>query len=256
MNCCLIIAEKGDNENIAILHLKKSIRKGQVDKLLKLKCQRKMGKIDEIKSDLKGQGYSVFRFVRISGSKPHKSPFQLPKRVSTLKSKRQSQLETLSRMAAKDMASAENMCGSGAVHGVPACSTQNMLSELLVCLEGEVGIDVSGCTHLPQAIKMVCETIKSLMLDLKILFTNIEDLQDDRNQDRSRIRALKEKYEGLQALYEAKLEVKKNNYDELYSQYQNLQARCSHIERRETETMEESYRRLREWKTHFVSAAP
>ena len=231
-NSSLIIAEKNEHENIAILHLKKSIRKGQVDNLLKLKCQRKLGKIDEVKSELKSQGYSVFRRIQISGSERQTGPLPLPKRISP-----------------KD-------CGGGAVQEVPEYSTQNVLRDLLACLEEVVGVDVSGGTTLPQAMKMVRETIKNLMLDSKILFTNIEDLKDDNTQDRCRIRALTERYEGLKAFYEAKLEVKKNQYDELYSQYQNLQARCSHIERRETETMEASYRRFGDWKTNFVSAAP
>jgi chromosome segregation ATPase len=101
---------------------------------------------------------------------------------------------------------------------------------------------------------MVSETIKKLMSDCKILFTNIEDLMDDREQDKRRIKYLTEECKDLKKLYEAKLQVQKTSYHELYDQLRNLQARCSHIQRRETEAMAESYRRFEEWKKKLSSS--
>jgi len=255
VNCCLITAEKSDKEKIVILHLKKSIRKRQVDKLLKLKSEKKMGYIDEIKGELKSQGYYALRTIQISGSARQKQLLSVTKHNSLQKTKQPSKTNTLE--ATKDMETTSKPKNSGAYseQAVTEYTTQRVKCELLDCLEQDAGLDVSGCIDLPQTVRMVCDTIKKLMLDSKILFTNIEDLEDDRNQDRTRIMNLVEQCEVFNKLYTAKLEVHKKLYEELFDQHQNLKSRFSRMERRETETMERAYQRFEEWKTQVDPAA-
>jgi hypothetical protein len=248
-NCSLIVAENRDKEKIAILHLKKSIRKGQVDDLLNLKSQKKVGCIDEIKSELRSQGYSEFRSFPIS--ELEKKRLSTRKFGPVHKVKPGIRTNALDKMARTEAKSTE---GENAGPNVGKFSAQDMQKDLLICLKEEAGLEISECTDVRETLKMVSETIKKLMSDCKILFTNIEDLMDDREQDKRRIKYLTEECKDLKKLYEAKLQVQKTSYHELYDQLRNLQARCSHIQRRETEAMAESYRRFEEWKKKLSSS--
>lgn len=198
---------------IMILHLKKSIRKAQVDnifkeKILKIESRKLYGTLNQIKDELKRNGYTQFRSVAISGCTPTKRQFQ-----------KASQL---------------------------ALSAH---SELLNCLENDADIDTSGCTELPQTIMIVRQTIKMLVNKSNILFTNIEDLEDDIKQDQIRIDALKRERDALKAIYETKLQAEQDKYAELYQQYDRLHDRCKLLQKREAETSIESSRRVEKWMT-------
>jgi hypothetical protein len=119
--------------------------------------------------------------------------------------------------------------------------------DLLSCLEDDAEINISQCTELSQTVKMVCKKLKAHELEAQILFTNIEDLQDDAKHDQIRIDALKIQHKNLRAMYEAKLQAQKDKYDELFQQFENLRTRCTHMEKRERETLNESCRRIKEW---------
>ena len=198
---------------IMILHLKKSIRKAQVDnifkeKILKIESRKLYGTLNQIKDELKRNGYTQFRSVAISGCTPTKRQFQ-----------KASQL------------------------------TLSAHSELLNCLENDADIDTSGCTELPQTIMIVRQTIKMLVNKSNILFTNIEDLEDDIKQDQIRIDALKRERDALKAIYETKLQAEQDKYAELYQQYDRLHDRCKLLQKREAETSIESSRRVEKWMT-------
>jgi hypothetical protein len=199
-------------EKIAILHLQKSIRRGQVDRLLKLKIEKGNGSLNEIKSKLKSRGYNVFSTISV-GNK-----------------------DTEAKIAEM---------------GLPEHSTEALQRKLLHCLEHDVGLDISGCTELPQAVQMACEALKMLTMRSQILFTNIDDLQGDNKQYLTQIKALQVQTQGLTELHAAKLKVQQDQYKALKEQFENLRSRHSRLVRRESDTLSESSRRIEEWMTKF-----
>ncbi len=213
-NCTIILAENRSKKTIAILHLKKSIRKGQVERLFKLNSQKGIGSLDAIKSKLKSQGYDLFRTLPMYG--PEKST---------------------------EAKNSEN--------GLAEYSSKDVQRELLLCLKNDAGLDISGCTELPQAVQMVREAVKMLAMRSQILFTNIDDLKDDIKQFLIQINALKDKAKSHTELYEAKLKVQQDQYNELKEQFESLRTRYRRMERREFETLDESSRRIEEWMTKF-----
>jgi hypothetical protein len=212
-----------EKKKVAILHLKKSIRKVQIDRTLlnlKIESQKLFGTLDLIKDSLQRKGYSQFRRT-ISGSshktRPYKKSMQLTLKYS-------------------------------------AQLAEHAHNELLDCLKKDAEIDIAGCTELPQTVMEVRKTMKTMALETKMLFTNIEDLKDDIQTDSIRIEALKRQNKNLKTMYEAKFQAQQDRYAELHQQFEHLRARCNHIEKREAETMSESRRRIEKRTTQGVDA--
>ena len=239
-NCRLFIAKNSqpDTGKAAILHLQKSILKGQVDGLFNSESKRMNGNIVHIKSKLKINGYSLFHSLQIPGSGRSQATKKRVKRDSR------------SYQNTEPFAKSDTYCGRDIGQELAKYST--LQDELLEFLKSEAGLDVSGCTELSQTMQIVREMIKTLMSESKILFTNIEDLEDDHKQDKSRIEALQKKLSILRRAYETKLRFEEERYEELKIQFENLRSRFRHIERRESETLLESHRRLEEWMSSFV----
>ncbi len=226
-NCALIVAEsthKIQKKKVAILHLKKSIRKVQIDRTfldLKIESEKLFGTLDLIKDSLQRNGYSQFHRMHISGSPPTTRPYQKKIQPTVLYS---------------------------------AQLAQNAHSELLDCLKTNAEVDISGCTDLPQTVMMVIKTIQTMTIETNALFTNIEDLQDDIKTDQIRINALKRQNKNLKTMYDAKFQAQHDRYAELNQQFEHLRTRCNHMERREAETLSQSRRRVMTWMTKRVDA--
>ena len=206
---------------MAILHLKTSIRKVQVDRTLlnlKIESQKLFGTLDLIKDSLQRKGYSQSRRTI---SSPKTRPYQKA-------------MQPILKYSAQ--------------------LAQNAHNELLDCLEKDAEIDISGCTELPQTVMVVRKTMKTMALDTNILFTNIEDLKDDIQADSIRIEALQRQNKNLKTMCEAKFQAQQDRYAELHKQFEHLRARCNHIEKREAETMRESRQRIEKWKSQGVDA--
>ena len=244
-NCSLIIAadseRASDTGKVAILHLRKSIRKRQVDGLFKLESRKLIGNLDTIKSNLMQEGYSLFRTLPISRSVPI-SGSALTKQVM----KRDSFLK----------ANPPTSAGKNR-----KCATSQKLAELvglrtevLACLQTDAGLELSASIGLPEIAAVLRETIQGLMLDNKICLTHIEDLEDEMRNDESRIEDFKRHIETLKKSHEVTLQTKDDRYKQLHAKYENLRSRFAHIERRENETSLDSHRRLQEWKARSVDA--
>ena len=202
-------------EKIAILHLKKSIRKGQVGRLFKIKIEKGIGSLDDIKSKLKSQGYDLFSSISVPKYKERSIEAEFTE------------------------------------IGLAEYSTEDLQHKLMLSLEQDAGLDISGCTKLQQVVLMACEAIKMLSMRSQILFTNIDDLQDDIKPSLTQINSLKDQTKGLTEFYEAKLKVQQDQYKELKEQFENLRTRHSRLVRRESDTLSESSRRIEEWMTKF-----
>jgi hypothetical protein len=211
----IILAENRSIEKVAILHLKKSIRKGQVDRLFKFKIEKGNGSLNEIKSNLERRGYILFSTISVPENKDR---------------------STEAKLAEK---------------GLAEHSTEYLQSKLLHCLKQNAGLDISGCTELPQAVQMACEAVKMLSMRSQILITNIDDLQEDNKQFQTQITALKVQTKGLTEFHAAKLKVQQDQYKELKEQFENLRSRHSRLVRRESDTLSESSRCIEEWMTKF-----
>ncbi len=88
-------------------------------------------------------------------------------------------------------------------------STQIAQLELLGSLEKDVNLDISVWTELLQTVVLVHTTIEMLVLKSNIMFTKVEDLQDNAKQDLIGINALKQQQKNMKTMYEAKLQPSK-----------------------------------------------
>jgi hypothetical protein len=231
-NCALMIAENIYKKKLAILHLKKPIRKGQVDGLCKVKSQKIMGDLCDIERKLRGRGYTMFRSLKISG------PEMKTRTPPTTKP-----MQRDSPQKDKHSTIAGNHCEFGTVEELA-----ELHSELLQCLRDDAGLHVSGCPDISRTVQMIRNTIQGLMLDSKILVNDIQNLKDVAKQKQSKIEALHKKDKVRMKAHEANLEIAhqrsadlKASYDDLYSHYIN-------IKRRESETLQETRRRIEEWR--------
>jgi hypothetical protein len=250
MKSLIILAENRSMEKIAILHLKKSIRKRQVDRLFKFKIERGNGSLDDIKSNLKSRGYDLFSTITVPENKDMtEAKIAENKDMSTeAKIAENKDMSTEAKIAEnKDMSTEAKI----AEMGLAEYSTEELHRKLLHCLEKDAGLDISGCTELPQAVQMACEAIKMLTMRSRILFTYNEDLQNDIKQFPTQIDALKVQTKGLTELFEAELKVQQDQYKELKEQFENLRTRHSKLVRRESDTLGESSRRIEEWMAKF-----
>jgi hypothetical protein len=215
-DCALIFVESTqriEKKKVAILHLKRSIRKVQVERTffnLKVQVEKLFGTLDQIKDTLQTKR-TQFRRMHMSGSSISKRHFH------------------------KAMP--------------PTAGYSSVLAQrdLLDCLEKDAQVDVSQCTELRQTVVMVRKTIKADALESKFLFRYIDHLKDDAKQDRIRIEALEKQHQNLKTIYGAKLQAQEDRYDELKQQYELLSARYKHLEMREAEKFSEDCRKVDEW---------
>jgi hypothetical protein len=202
-----------------LIHLNKQVRRCQIERCTGLMWNPVPGKINETVLGLEGQSWKV---IRLDGSKRLPKFAETTKEESVCNSDEKFEGKTNETTMLPTALSSAQKSISDARQAVVEC---------LCGVDSGLVVDLDGADFL-QVVEKFIHRFKLSEYRVKVLFTNLEDLEDD-------VKDLSARNKILQARLDAS-----------NARFKNALERIELLETRETHNMEQTMKRLERWMKH------